>query len=127
MANDTKNAYKEVVGEKNSAKGMKWDSGKLDWSLLPWDVIETLVLRLDVGKRKYSAWNWCKLDDAKNRYEAAFMRHWVEYKKGNRFDLDPNFDGTESTHLQAAFWNLMCLVWFELRDIENQNIKKEKK
>jgi hypothetical protein len=116
---------KDNVNEQyKNASGMKWDGGKLDWSLLPWDVIEKAVVRFTVGKHKYAAWNWTKLDDAQSRYEAAFMRHFVEYKKGNRWDNDENFKDNPSTHLQAALWNMICLVWFELRAIEKENQTK---
>lgn len=114
---------KDQINEKyKDAAGKKWDGGKLDYSLLPWDVIETVVVRYTAGKEKYAAWNWTKLEDAKDRYEAAMLRHFVEYKKGNRWDDDPNFaEKRPSTHLQAALWNLFALVWFELRDIEKEN------
>lgn len=119
---------KDQVNEKyKESNGKKWDGGKLDYSLLPWDVIETVVVRYTAGKEKYSAWNWTQLDDAKDRYEAAMLRHFVEYKKGNRWDDDPNFgEKRPSTHLQAALWNLFALVWFELRDIEKENNDKKK-
>lgn len=119
MAKDQVNdKYKDAVGK-------KYDGDKLDYSLLPWDVIETVVTRYTVGKQKYAAWNWTLLDDAKDRYEAAMLRHWVEYKKGNRWDDDPQFANHPSTHLQAALWNLFCLVWFELRDIEKTEKNKK--
>lgn len=120
-----KKEYKEVVGVKDPTKGMKWDTGKLDWSLLPWEVLEKLVVRFHAGKSKYGRDNWKMLEDAKNRYEAAFLRHWMEYKRGNRYDEDPNFENSESTHLQAALWNLCILVWFELQDIEKEKNKKK--
>ena len=125
MANK-KTEYKEIVGKKDLSVGMKWDTGKLDYSLLPWEVIEAAVKRFTVGSAKYGPNNWQKLDNAQSRYEAAMLRHWVEYKKGNRWDEDPNFENTPSTHLQAALWNMMCLVWFELQDIkkESEDTKK---
>lgn len=113
---------KDQVNEKyKNSPGMKFDGGKQDWSLVPWEVIDTLVTRLTVGKEKYAAWNWTKVEDAQNRYEAAMFRHFLEYKKGNRWDDDINFKNHPSTHLQAAFWNLMCLVYFELQDIKNES------
>lgn len=122
-----KKEYKEVITPPEANGGIKFDSDKLDWSLLPWDVIETVVRRYHVGKAKYAAWSWTKLENGKERYESAMMRHFMEYKKGNRWDEDPRFQGEfKSSHLQASLWNMMCLVWYELREIEEEEKAKEK-
>lgn len=126
MSKENKKEYKEVVGVKDPSKGMKWDTGKLDYSLLPWEVIEAVVKRFTVGSCKYGPNNWQKLENAKDRYESAFFRHFVEYKKGNRWDEDPNFENMPSSHLQAALWNMVCLVWFELQDIKKEEENKDK-
>ena len=119
--------YTEIITPIEPGGGIKYDQGKNDWSLLPWEVIETAVNRFTVGKSKYKAWSWTKVEDAKNRYEAAMMRHFVEYKKGNRWDADPNFKDKPSTHLQAMLWNCIILTWFELQDIKNESKGKENK
>lgn len=121
-----KKEYKEINTGVEPGGGMKFDKGKLDWSLLPWEVIETAVNRFTVGKDKYKAWSWTLVDHARERYEAAMLRHFMEYKRGNRWDEDPNFENHPSTHLQAMLWNCMCLVWFELQDIAEENKKKGK-
>lgn len=117
--------YKEIITEKEKGGGMKYDQGKLDWSLLPWEVIETAVNRFTVGKEKYAAWSWTLLEHGKERYESALMRHFMEYKRGNRWDEDPRFEQHPSTHLQAALWNMICLVYYELQDIKAEADKNK--
>lgn len=125
MSKENKKEYKEIIGVKDPSKGMKWDAGKLDWSLLPWEVIEKLVVRFTAGKEKYGPNNWQKLDNAKDRYTAAAFRHWMKYVKGERWDEDPNFENMPSTHLQAMLWNLVVLCWFELQDIKKEEENKD--
>lgn len=111
------NEYNEVVTPVEPNGGMKYDTGKLDWSLLPWEVIETVVNRFTVGKDKYAKDSWKKLENGAERYESAMMRHFCEYKKGNTWDNDPKFKNHPSTHLQAMLWNAICLCWFELQKL----------
>ena len=126
MSKENKKEYKEVITPKEPGGGIKYDSNKLDWSLMPWDVIETAINRFTVGKKKYERDSWKLLEDGKNRYEAAMLRHFNLYKQGVRWDEDPNFESNPSTHLQAALWNMMCLVWFELQDIKKEEENKDK-
>ena len=118
MTDSNKTTYNEIKTPKEAGGGIKYDTGKLDWSLLPWDVIETAINRFTVGASKYERDSWKLLNNGKQRYEAAMLRHFNHYKQGNRWDNDPAFEGHPSTHLQAALWNMMCLVWFELQDIK---------
>ena len=111
------NEYNEVVTPAEPNGGMKYDTGKLDWSLLPWEVIETAVNRFTVGKDKYAKDSQKKLENGAERYESAMMRHFCEYKKGNTWDNDPKFKDHPSTHLQAMLWNAICLCWFELQKL----------
>jgi len=120
-----KKEYKEIITAKEPGGGIKYDQGKLNWSLLPWEVIETAVNRYTVGAKKYEPWSWTLVDHGKERYESALMRHFMEYKRGNRWDEDPNFEEHPSTHLQAALWNMICLVYYELQDIKKENDEKK--
>ncbi len=119
---NNKKEYKEIETDKSNKTNLKFDIGKNDWSLLPFEVIETAIKRITIGKEKYARDSWKQLDDGKNRYFAALMRHLVEYQKGNRWDEDPRFP--ESTHLQAALTNMIFLVWYELQDIKNERKDK---
>ena len=48
--------------------GMKHDSGKLDYTLVPWDGLEDVIRVLEFGANKYSRDNWRKVENAEARY-----------------------------------------------------------
>jgi len=90
---------------------LKFDDGKLDWSLIPWDSVEEILKVLEFGKKKYAAWNFCQnggLDH--QRVLNACFRHLVAYQKGE--DLDPE---TGLSHLS----HLGCNVFFLLHFLNN--------
>lgn len=121
MAKDKKE-YKEIITKKEAGGGMKFDQGKLEWSLLPLEVMEPVIRRLTEGRKKYEKNSWQLLQDGVERYENAFFRHWYCYKTGDRWDNDPRFQGDNATtHLQACLTNLIFLVWFELQEIKKEN------
>lgn len=59
--------------------GVKYDEDKLDFTLLPYDGIIKVVETLMYGARKYpEAHNWLKVEDGKNRYIKALLRHAMQ-------------------------------------------------
>lgn len=93
----------------------KKDNGKTRWDLLPFETVETIAEILTFGATKYGADNWQKVPDAKQRYQAAFMRHYVAYLKGEKKDAESGINP-----LFHAFCNLMFLVWLELHNKDKQ-------
>lgn len=71
-----------------SEKGIKFDSEKPDYSLIPPNALEELVKVLTMGKNKYSRDNWRFLEDAENRYFAAAQRHLWALRKGEIYDIE---------------------------------------
>lgn len=68
--------------------GIKHDSNKPDYSLLPPRALHELVKVLDFGARKYDRENWRKLDDLQNRYFAAAQRHLWALRIGETIDKE---------------------------------------
>ena len=89
--------------------GKKFDSQKLQISLIPPEPIEEITKVLMVGEKKYGKNNWKVLDNAEERYYDALRRHLSEYEKGNLFDND---DGL--SHISHALTNLIFLSYFEV-------------
>lgn len=98
------------------AKATKFDEGKLDWSLLPYDAVEDIVQVLAFGARKYnevgvsgpSGWNWSKGEGlGKWRTIAAVMRHITSYMRGQT--LDPE---TGLNHLAHAGCGILFLLHY---------------
>ena len=83
----------------------KHDQGKLDWSLLPWPAIEQVVAVLTYGAVKYKRDGWKAVPDAVQRYEAAMLRHFVRWKRGELLDPESNLP-----HLAHMLCNLVFLM-----------------
>jgi len=91
--------------------GVKFDSAKLRWSLLPLRAVEDVVKVLEFGARKYAPDNWMKVPNARERYWDAAMRHMVEWKAGDKKDGE-----TGVSHLAHAICCLLFMLWFDQRD-----------
>lgn len=88
-------------------QGMKFDDGKRDFTLLPWDSVERIVEVLEFGAQKYSRDNWRYVDDAKHRYTKAALRHLIAYTKGEV--EDPESGMPHLAHLGCCILFLMEL------------------
>ncbi len=86
----------------------KFDNGKLDWSLLPYDALEEVVKVLEFGKHKYSAWNWANGEGFQyTRVFSAIMRHLLAFMRGE--DLDPE---SGLSHISHCACNILFLLYF---------------
>ena len=92
---------------------VKADSGKLQWSLLPFEELKEVVRVLMLGAKKYSPDNWKKCDDV-TRYKDALMRHVISYVSGDITDEESGL-----SHLAHAVCNCLFLMYFN-------NTKEEK-
>lgn len=96
----------EELAAQLEAVGVKYDSGKLRFDLLPpvplMDVVEVYTWAVKAGK--YPARNW---EGGMNwgRVFAAAMRHMWKWWNGE--ERDPE---TELSHLAHAAWNIFCLL-----------------
>lgn len=85
--------------------GMKYDSGKPRFSLVPRKALMRTIDVLEAGAKKYSEHNWRKVDNAEQRYLDAAFRHLVAHMDGQY--LDPE---TQLPHLAHA----LCCIMFAL-------------
>ena len=86
-------------------------------NLVPFDSLESISDVLTFGAKKYAPDNWKIVPDAVDRYEAALLRHFTAYKKGEMNDPE-----TGLPHLSHAGCCLMFLIHFQL---ENQRTSQE--
>jgi hypothetical protein len=96
----------------NHSNGMKFDSDKPDYSLVPFEALDEVVKVLTYGANKYDRFNWEKVEDI--RYQAAALRHISAYMQGEKYDPE-----TGINHLAHAVCSLLFLTQFDL------NSKKE--
>ena len=88
--------------------GRKDDNGKVRWDLLVWPFISDVANVLTHGARKYEAYNWMNVKDARPRYFSAAQRHLVAWYEGESRDPETGYH-----HLSHATCCLMFLWWFD--------------
>ena len=93
--------------------GVKYDDGKLRWTLLPFDALEQVVAVLEYGARRYGVANWRELERPRERYLDALFRHAIAYARGEARDHE-----TGLHHLAHVAVNALFIIWFDLREEE---------
>lgn len=88
--------------------GRKYDGGKDRWDLLPLGVVEDVVKVLTFGAQKYGPNNWQRVENGRERYYAALMRHLAAWRMGEAKDPE-----TGLPHLAHAACCLGFLQWLE--------------
>lgn len=94
-------------------KGKKFDSGKLRLDLLPFDALEEVAKVLMHGAEKYGAHNWREVDNAKERYTSALLRHLSAIMQGEEVDPESGF-----RHIAHVACNALFLVAFDRKESE---------
>ena len=89
-------------------EGLKFDTEKLRWDLLPIECVEDIVKILTFGAKKYAPDNWKIVNDAENRYYSALMRHISTWRQGEKIDPESGLN-----HLSHALCNLIFLLWLD--------------
>lgn len=107
----TKASGTELTAEQSAAVaavGRKFDGGKLDYTLVPFEGLDEIVKVLMFGAKKYDRDNWRHVDNAAQRYTAAAFRHLTAYNKGETVDPE-----TGVSHLAHAGCCLLFLLALE--------------
>ena len=89
-------------------QGQKFDTGKPRFSLLPHNTLNSVLRVLEAGAVKYSVNNWQHVENPRERYYDAAMRHLYAWFNGEPKDLE-----TGESHLAHAICCLLFLLWFE--------------
>ena len=102
--------------DKPEAKPTKHDSGKADWSLMPFEVVEEINKVLEFGANKYNekgisgpeSWNWAKGSGlGKWRVLNAVFRHLFAYARGQELDSESGLP-----HISHAACGLIFLIYY---------------
>lgn len=91
--------------------GRKFDTGKLRWSLLPIAPMKEVVKVLMFGAAKYNDFNWLYVDNAKQRYSDAALRHFFAYLEGEVADEESGCHPLAHTIVNALF-----ALWFVMQE-----------
>lgn len=104
------------------SEGLKFDGGKLDWSVLDLELIEPLVEVLELGMQKYGYENWRKDfgPNYRRRFKAARLRHEKEAAK----DLAlMNHEDHHVYHLAQISVNALFQLYHELKELHCERSK----
>ena len=102
-------------GETPSNSGLRYDSGKPRFDLVPPEAMIELAAHYERGARKYADRNWEKGMDWGKCF-SSMQRHAWAWAQGE--DLD-NETGTH--HMIAVAWNAIALYTYAMRKIGNDD------
>lgn len=88
-------------------KGLRYNNGKIRWSLVDFDALEDMVKVLEFGASKYNDHNWKKGLNTTEVCE-SLMRHLTAYLRGE--DKDPESGLSHIGHIQC---NAMFLSYMD--------------
>ena len=86
-------------------QALRYNQGKLEWSLVDFDSLEGLVRVLEYGKDKYARDNW-KLGMPVTQVTESLMRHLFAFAKGEDVDAESG-----CRHISHVMCNVMFLEY----------------
>jgi hypothetical protein len=89
-----------------TTQGVKFDTEKPKWSLVPKGVMQQVVEVLTYGSKKYTPDNWMYVE--KSRYYDALLRHVDAFHNGEKVDAESG-----KHHLAHALCCLMYMLWHD--------------
>jgi hypothetical protein len=97
-----------IAAAKLKTEAVKFDDGKVDWTLVPFEALEGMVQVLEFGAKKYDRWNWTTGGGFKwTRVLASCLRHLFAFMRGE--DNDPESGLSHISHCQC---NLLFLAYY---------------
>lgn len=104
----------------SNGKALRYDEGKLDWTLLDFHAVEPLVRVMEYGATKYARENWkLPLDDPMQHIRCAF-RHLIAIASGQ--EIDPESGERHSGHVMA---NMMMYNYHRHSDRKQPSVPSE--
>ena len=100
----------------NSPQALRYNQGKLEWSLVDFDSLEGLVKVLEYGAHKYARHNW-KKGMPVTQVSESLMRHLFAFLRGE--DVDPE---SGCRHISHVMCNAMFIEYImrEKPDYDNR-------
>lgn len=92
-----------AVAAEGTAPGVKLDTGKPRWDLLPWRALRGVVDVLTFGAKKYCDNGWQSVPGGRSRYTAALLRHLAAHEQGEVLDPDSGLPHLAHVATNALF------------------------
>jgi len=83
----------------------KADTGKPRFDLIPPQAMRQLAIVYEYGTRKYAANSWRAVEGGLQAYEAAGLRHYNAWKRGEKLDPESGLP-----HLAHFLWNVVAMI-----------------
>lgn len=104
--------HREIDGdgdpEDSTPQAIRYDTGKADWSLMPFEAVEEINKVLEFGAAKYSAHNWKTGEGFKyTRVLNSLLRHVFAFMRGE--DNDPE---SGLSHMAHAGCNVLFILYY---------------
>lgn len=97
-----------IAKSKIKTEAIKFDAGKVDWTLVPFEALEGMAQVLEFGAKKYDSWNWTTGGGFKwTRILASCFRHLFAFMRGE--DVDPESGLSHISHCQC---NLLFIAYY---------------
>jgi hypothetical protein len=106
-------AEKAAYEASGSKQGMRFNTGKLRYDLLPPEGLEELVKVYTMGAEKYAPRNWEKGISVTGCF-ASIMRHSFAWLRGETRDPESGLH-----HMGHVAWNAIAIVTFYYRKMED--------
>lgn len=98
------------ITEPSIKEGTKFDTGKLQYSLIPTSATKALAEVLTYGASKYAPNNWQLVQDGEKRYLDALFRHLEAFRSGEVNDEESGLH-----HLSHALTNVVFLHYLHTK------------
>ena len=96
------------------------NEGKLLYQLIPNSWTKVLAEVFTKGAEKYERHNW-KKGGPWSDCKGSMDRHWEAWVTGETYDVE-----TGCHHLAHLAWNALCLMWWQLLGVGQDDIREEK-
>ena len=96
--------YPLTDGIPEPTQALRYNEGKLKWSLVDWKSLEPMVRVLEMGAKKYAPYNWAKGMPVTEVSE-SLLRHMFAYLNGESNDKESKIE-----HLGHVMCNCMFLI-----------------
>lgn len=89
-------------------EALRYDTGKTNWSLMPFEAIEEINKVLEFGAGKYAEWNFSENGGMKwSRIINSCLRHIFSWMRGEDNDKESGLP-----HLAHAGCNILFLLYY---------------
>lgn len=104
-----------ISSSTSANEGVKYDSDKLRYDLIPPDALEFLARVYTMGAKKYADRNWEK-GISYSRIFGAIMRHLWAFWKGESIDTESGLP-----HPAHAAWGCFALMHYMLHNADKDD------